>query len=146
MEEYAVNYSRGMKKKLALICAMFHRPRLLIMDEPTNGLDPLTTRKLHAIIRRHAADGSSVFLSTHLLDQAEKLCDRVGILYQGRLAALGQLDELRARAAAGSSTLEEIFFAVTAPEQAAFDPPAADAPRSDDTDIPPAGTAEGAEA
>jgi len=118
MEEYAVNYSRGMKKKLALIGAMFPGPRLLIMDEPTNGLDPLTTRKLHEIIRRHADDGSSVFLSTHLLDQAEKLCHRVGILHKGRLAALGPLDELHGRAAEGE-TLEEIFFAVTAPGEAA---------------------------
>jgi ABC-2 type transport system ATP-binding protein len=115
MEEYAVNYSRGMKKKLALVCAMFHEPRLLIMDEPTNGLDPLTTRRLHGIIRAHAEAGKSVFLSTHLLDQAEKLCDRVGILYRGRLAAMGQLAELRGQASA-DSTLEEIFFAVTAPD------------------------------
>jgi len=116
VEEYAVNYSRGMKKKLALICALCHEPRLLIMDEPTNGLDPLTTRALHEMIRSHAAGGGSVFLSTHLLDQAEKLCDRVGILYEGRLAALGGLDELRAQAREGG-TLEEIFFRVTSPDE-----------------------------
>jgi len=136
MEEYAVNYSRGMKKKLALICAMLHEPRLLIMDEPTNGLDPMTTRTLHGIIRAHAEAGRSVFLSTHLLDQAERLCHRVGILYRGRLAALGQLDELRARAPAGS-TLEEIFFEATAPEQARAEVPAGD------DDPPPAPPQEG---
>lgn len=113
MAEYAVNYSRGMKKKLALICAMLHEPRLMMMDEPTNGLDPQTTRTLHGIIREHAASGGSVLLSTHLLDQAEKLCTRVGILYKGRLAACGPLDELRAGARDGAA-LEEIFFAVTA--------------------------------
>ena len=112
--EYAVNYSRGMKKKLALVCALCHAPRLLIMDEPTNGLDPLTTRTLHEMIRSHAAGGGSVFLSTHLLDQAERLCDRVGILSEGVLAALGRLDELRVLAREGG-TLEEIFFSVTSP-------------------------------
>ena len=112
IEEYAVNYSRGMKKKLALICAMFHEPDLLIMDEPTNGLDPLTTRTLHEIILAGADGGRSVFLSTHLLDQAEKLCGRVGILYRGRLAAMGRLEELREQASE-DATLEEIFFAVT---------------------------------
>ena len=116
MEEYAVNYSRGMKKKLALVCALCHAPRLLIMDEPTNGLDPLTTRTLHEIIRSHASEGGSVFLSTHLLDQAERLCDRVGILYEGALVTLGRLDELRASAREGG-TLEEIFFRVTSPAE-----------------------------
>jgi len=126
MEEYAVNYSRGMKKKLALICAMLHEPRLLMMDEPTNGLDPQTTRTLHGIILDHAQAGGSVLLSTHLLDQAEKLCTRVGILHKGRLAACGPLGDLRTRASAGGS-LEEIFFAVTSPDT----PPAAKAPAED---------------
>jgi ABC-2 type transport system ATP-binding protein len=127
MEEYAVNYSRGMKKKLALICAMLHEPRLLMMDEPTNGLDPQTTRTLHGIIRDRAAAGGSVLLSTHLLDQAEKLCTRVGILHKGRLAACGPLDDLRSRASAGGS-LEEIFFAVTSPDAPAPEGPSADDP------------------
>ena len=121
LEEYAVNYSHGMKKKLALVAALLHDPELLILDEPTNGLDPFATRAVHGIVRRKVAEGKSVFFSTHLLDQAEKLCTRVGILHRGRLAAVGRLDELRARAAANSS-LEEIFFAVTrdadAPEAA----------------------------
>ena len=111
LEEYAVNYSHGMKKKLALVCALLHEPELLILDEPTNGLDPFATRVVHEIVRRKAAEGKSVFFSTHLLDQAEKLCTRVGILNKGRLAAVGRLDELRA-GAAGNASLEEIFFAV----------------------------------
>ncbi|NRA96774.1 MAG: ABC transporter ATP-binding protein, partial [Planctomycetes bacterium] len=78
LEEYAVNYSRGMKKKLAIICALLHQPVLVILDEPTNGLDPFATRALHAMIQELAEDGAAVFYSTHLLDQAEKLCDRVG--------------------------------------------------------------------
>ena len=116
LEEYAVNYSRGMKKKLAVVCALMHEPELLIMDEPTNGLDPYATRTLHELIRDQVGEGRSVFLSTHLLDQAQKLCDRIGILHQGRLVALGSLAELRRRASQ-DSTLEEVFFAVTSGEQ-----------------------------
>ncbi len=127
MDEYAVNYSRGMKKKLALICAMLHEPRLLVMDEPTNGLDPQTTRSLHGTIRSHAAAGGSVLLSTHLLDQAEKLCTRVGILHKGRLAACGPLEELRQSSPHGGG-LEEVFFAVTdQPESDVEAPPLAGA-------------------
>jgi ABC-2 type transport system ATP-binding protein len=111
-EEYAMNYSKGMKKKLALICAMMHDPALLILDEPTNGLDPYATRTLIEIVKEKVAQGRTVFYSTHMLEQAEKLCHRVGILYKGRLAAVGTLEELRAKLAKGGS-LEEIFFVVT---------------------------------
>ena len=112
LEEFAVNYSKGMKKKLALICAMLHDPVLLILDEPTNGLDPYATRTLHALMRERVAEGKTVFFSTHLLDQAEKLCDRVAIVYQGRLAAAGTLGELR-EGLEPQSTLEEVFFSLT---------------------------------
>jgi ABC-2 type transport system ATP-binding protein len=111
LEEFAVNYSRGMKKKLALVCAMLHDPALLILDEPTNGLDPFATRALHELIRANAAAGKTIFFSTHLLDQAEKLCTQIAILAKGQLAAHGTLDELRARLTSDSS-LEEIFFSV----------------------------------
>jgi ABC-2 type transport system ATP-binding protein len=111
-EEYAVNYSRGMKKKLALTCALLHDPSFLILDEPTSGLDPHATRALHDLVREQAAAGKTVFFSTHLLDQAERLCRRVGILFKGKLAAVGTVEELRARLSPGGS-LEEIFFAVT---------------------------------
>jgi ABC-2 type transport system ATP-binding protein len=101
-----------MKKKLAALCALLHDPSLLVLDEPTNGLDPHATRTFHQLIRAKAEQGKSVFFSTHLLDQAERLCHRVGILYKGRLRAVGPLDELRAKLAPGGS-LEEIFFSVT---------------------------------
>ncbi|MBN2490670.1 MAG: ABC transporter ATP-binding protein [Planctomycetes bacterium] len=110
--EYAVNYSRGMRKKLGMICALLHDPELLILDEPTSGLDPMASRTLHRLIRQRTQDGRSVFFSTHLLDQAERLCDRVAILYRGASVACGSLDELRAARGAGGS-LEEVFFAVT---------------------------------
>jgi ABC-2 type transport system ATP-binding protein len=111
-EEYAMNYSKGMKKKLALLCALMHDPTLLILDEPTNGLDPYATRTLIELVKEKAAQGKTVFYSTHLLDQAEKLCHRIGIVFKGRLVAAGTLEELRARLSKGGS-LEEIFFAVT---------------------------------
>ena len=111
LEEFAVNYSRGMKKKLALICAMIHDPELLILDEPTNGLDPFATRVLHEIMSEKAAAGKTIFFSTHLLDQAEKLSSQIAILARGQLAAHGTLAELRAQLA-NNSTLEEIFFSV----------------------------------
>jgi ABC-2 type transport system ATP-binding protein len=118
-EEFAVNYSRGMKKKLALVCALVHDPQLLILDEPTSGLDPAGIRTLHALVREQAAAGKTVFYSTHLLEHAEKLCHRVGILYQGQLALSGTLDELR-RDLPQDSSLEEIYFQVTrqAPSEA----------------------------
>jgi len=112
VNEFAVNYSKGMKKKLALICAMLHDPALLILDEPTNGLDPFATRTLHEIMRERAAAGRTVFFSTHLLDQAQKVCSRMAIIHRGRLAAAGSLEELRANLPP-ESTLEEVFFALT---------------------------------
>lgn len=111
LEEFAANYSRGMKKKLALICAMLHDPMLLILDEPTNGLDPFATRALHQIIRTKAAQGRTIFFSTHLLDQAERLCTRIAIMARGAMVADGTLAELRSRLSTDSS-LEEIFFSL----------------------------------
>ena len=113
LEEFAENYSRGMKKKLGLICAMLHEPELLILDEPTNGLDPHSTKVLHEMMRETAAAGRTVFFSTHLLDQAEKLCYRAAIVNQGTLAATGTLTELRARFGTDHS-LEDLFFQLTA--------------------------------
>lgn len=110
--EFAVNYSTGMKKKLALCCALVHDPPVLILDEPTNGLDPIAARQVQALLRQCADQGRTVFLSTHLLDMAQRLCGRVGIIHQGRLAAVGTLDELRSALAPGGS-LEDIFFKVT---------------------------------
>ncbi|MEC8651045.1 MAG: ABC transporter ATP-binding protein [Planctomycetota bacterium] len=111
LDEYAVNYSMGMRKKLALACAMLHEPELLVLDEPTNGLDPVVTRTLLEMVRELADSGTAVFYSTHLLEQAEKLCDRVAIVHDGRLAALGAPDALRRDLAAGGS-LEDVFFQI----------------------------------
>jgi ABC-2 type transport system ATP-binding protein len=111
-DEYAVNYSKGMKKKLALACALLHDPLVLILDEPTNGLDPYATRTLHEIIAEQVTKGRTVFYSTHQLEQAEKWCHRAGIVAQGRIAAVGTLEELREQAH-NSGSLEDVFFSVT---------------------------------
>jgi len=115
-EEYAINYSMGMKKKLALTCALIHEPPVLILDEPTNGLDPRASRQIQSLISESAAEGRTIFLSTHLLGMAEKLCHRVGIIDRGHLAAVGTTSELQGTLAPGGS-LEEVFFAVTAPDE-----------------------------
>jgi ABC-2 type transport system ATP-binding protein len=112
LDEFADNYSRGMKKKLGLMCALMHDPQLLILDEPTNGLDPHGTQVLHALMREVAASGRTVLFSTHLLDQAERLCDRVAVVARGQVAAQGTLVELRERFGADAS-LESLFFQLT---------------------------------
>jgi ABC-2 type transport system ATP-binding protein len=111
---YTVTYSLGMKKRLALAMALIHDPRVLIMDEPTNGLDPKGAREMRATIAELAAAGRTIFLSTHLLDAAEKLCHRVAIIRDGSLQAVGAPAELRARfAATTNTTLEDLFLRVT---------------------------------
>ena len=113
LNDYAVNYSRGMKKKLALVCALLHEPRLLILDEPSSGLDPLATRGLNELLLECKGRGTTILLSSHLLDQVERLCERMAILAHGSIAAVGTLEELRRERGADRS-LEEIFFAVAA--------------------------------
>jgi len=108
-------YSMGMRRKLALACARVHEPPLYILDEPTNGLDPYAQREVVEWITRIAASGQTVFLSTHLLDLAERICTRVGIISQGRLLASGTPGELKDRLCPGGS-LEEVFFAVARAE------------------------------
>ena len=110
---YTVTYSLGMKKRLALALALIHDPRVLILDEPTNGLDPAGARQMRATITELAAGGRTIFLSTHLLDAAERLCHRVAIIQRGKLQAVGTPDELRARYEAPGTTLEDLFLRVT---------------------------------
>jgi len=111
-EDYAVNYSLGMKKRLGLACALIHDPAVLILDEPINGLDPRASREVQERLLAAAARGVTIFVSTHLLDMAEKLCDRVGIIHHGQLVATGTLDEIRAGASA-SGSLEDVFLKIT---------------------------------
>jgi ABC-2 type transport system ATP-binding protein len=111
-EEYAVNYSMGMKKKLGLACALIHDPEVLILDEPTNGLDPRAAREVQDRLHRSAQEGKTIFLSTHLLDMAQRLCSRLGIIHRGELVAEGTLESLREHFVPGGS-LEEVFLKLT---------------------------------
>jgi ABC-2 type transport system ATP-binding protein len=101
------SYSHGMRQKMVLIAALVHDPKVWVLDEPLVGLDPMAAFALKGMMRRHADAGASVFFSTHILEVAEKLCDRVGVIIQGKLVACGTLDELRTSAGA---TLESTFL------------------------------------
>ena len=103
-------YSRGMRQKIALAGALLHDPRALFLDEPTVGLDPRSTRLLREVLGALARRGVTVFLSTHVLEVASGLCDRIGVLHRGRLVALGTPAALTDN---GARTLEEAFLSLT---------------------------------
>jgi ABC-2 type transport system ATP-binding protein len=109
------SYSHGMQQKTALAAALVHDPRVLVLDEPTVGLDPKSARLIKDILRQMAERGAAVFLSTHILEIAERMCDRIGIIHQGQLVAVGTFDELRELrgAESGESSLEDIFLNLT---------------------------------
>lgn len=98
-------YSHGMKQKLVLIAALLHAPKLIMMDEPFVGLDPTASHELKLLMREHCQKGSAIFFSTHVLEVAEKLCDKVAIIKKGRLIASGTMEEIK-----GDSSLEEVFL------------------------------------
>lgn len=106
------SYSHGMQQKIALAAALVHDPKVLILDEPTVGLDPKSARLIKDILRQLADRGSAVFLSTHILEIAERMCDRIGIINKGELIAIGTMDELRAMGK-GETSLEDIFLNLT---------------------------------
>lgn len=108
LHEPIKSYSHGMKQKLCLIGALLHQPPLWILDEPMTGLDPQSSHNLKQLMRQHCDAGNIVFFSTHVLDVAERLCDRVGIIQDGQLIAVGTLDELRS--SSQSETLEDLFL------------------------------------
>jgi ABC-2 type transport system ATP-binding protein len=107
------SYSEGMKQKVALISAFLHRPKLLIMDEPLNGLDPRSARIVKEFLQELKRQGVTAILSTHVLEIAQAMCDRIGIMYHGKLEALGNMDELRQMAKLPDSGLEDIFLKLT---------------------------------
>jgi ABC-2 type transport system ATP-binding protein len=109
--ELTEGFSRGMKQKLALAGALIHEPELLILDEPLTGLDAATARQVKDLLLSHVAQGGTVILTTHILDVAERLAQRIGIIRQGRLIAEGTLAELRERTLGGS--LEDVFLQLT---------------------------------
>jgi ABC-2 type transport system ATP-binding protein len=106
------SYSHGMRQKASLAAALVHDPRVLVLDEPTVGLDPRSARLIKDLLRQLAQRGAAVFLSTHILEIAERMCDRIGIINRGALVAVGTMAELRAMGQ-GQSSLEDIFLSLT---------------------------------
>ena len=98
-------YSHGMKQKLAIISAWLHDPKLIIMDEPFVGLDPVAAHTLKTMMREHCDNGGAIFFSTHVLEVAEKLCDKVAIIKNGRLITSGDMDTVK-----GDASLEAVFL------------------------------------
>ncbi len=107
------SYSHGMQQKTSLAAALMHDPKVLVLDEPTVGLDPKSARLIKDILRQMADRGAAVFLSTHILEIAERMCDRIGIIDKGKLVAVGSMNELRSLGKAGEVSLEDIFLGLT---------------------------------
>jgi ABC-2 type transport system ATP-binding protein len=107
------SYSHGMQQKASLAAALMHDPKVLVLDEPTVGLDPKSARLIKDLLRQMAERGAAVFLSTHILEIAERMCDRIGIINKGELVAVGTMDELRSLGKAGEVSLEDIFLSLT---------------------------------
>jgi len=109
-------FSRGMKQKAALAGALIHEPRLLILDEPLTGLDAAMARQVKDLLQARVKAGATVILTTHILDVAERLADRIGIIQAGKLRAEGTLDELRARAGDDGGSLEDVYLQLVGDE------------------------------
>jgi len=112
VDDLTERYSHGMRQRTVFAAALVHDPKLLIADEPTVGLDPKSIRELKVLLRRQAAEGVTIFLSTHTLDIAQELADRIGIIDRGKMLACGTMDELRTQAAS-NGTLEDLFMKIT---------------------------------
>ena len=113
LDQYTESYSHGMKQRVVLASAFLHRPKVLVIDEPMVGLDPRTVRTVKDLFIDHVRGGGTVFMSTHTLGVAEAVADRIGIIHQGHLIAVGTLDDLRAEESRDAS-LESIFLELTA--------------------------------
>ena len=112
-DQLVETYSQGMRQKIALAGVLIHEPEVLFLDEPTNGLDPRSARLVKDVLRQICDRGATVFMTTHVLEVAEQMCDRVGILDNGRLVEMGSLEELRARLGMPDASLESMFLALT---------------------------------
>lgn len=106
-------YSHGMKQRLIIASALLHEPKVIIVDEPMVGLDPVAIRMVRELFRELAASGTTIFISTHALEIAEELCDRIGIIHYGRLVAQGTTGDLRGTALLKEGDLEEVFLRLT---------------------------------
>jgi ABC-2 type transport system ATP-binding protein len=108
-----------MRQKVALAGALVHDPKLIILDEPLTGLDAGSARQVKAVLRERVRAGGAVIMTTHILEVAERMADRIGVIAAGRLIAQGTLDELRERAGKGDTSLEDTFLTLVAGEAAA---------------------------
>ncbi len=115
--ELLEGYSHGMRQKVVLAAALIHQPRVILMDEPTVGLDPRSARLLKDLLQELAQQGVAIFLSTHILEIAERMCHRVGILKEGQLLAQGSPAELRQLTGHGEESLEDIFLELTGAQE-----------------------------
>jgi ABC-2 type transport system ATP-binding protein len=112
-DELIQGYSRGMRQKIAICAALIHDPQLIILDEPTVGLDPRGARTLKNVLRDFCQKGRTVFLSTHILEIAEHICDRVAIIHHGRLLTTGSMEEIRSLRGSQEGGLESLFLELT---------------------------------
>jgi ABC-2 type transport system ATP-binding protein len=110
------SYSHGMKQKIAICGALVSEPDVFFLDEPTVGLDPKSARSLKNLLREECNNGMTVFMSTHILEIAEQMCDRIGIIFSGDIIALGTMDDLRTQGGRPNKTLEDIFLDLTGGE------------------------------
>ncbi|ABP90821.1 TPA: ABC transporter ATP-binding protein [Streptococcus suis] len=113
LDWFPVNFSKGMKQKVMIICAFMVEPSLLIVDEPFLGLDPVAISDLIALLGEEKSKGTSILMSTHVLDSAEKMCDSFVILHQGQVRATGNLEELQSAFGMDGASLNEIYLALT---------------------------------
>lgn len=113
LDWFPINFSKGMKQKVMIICAFIVDPSLFIVDEPFLGLDPLAISDLIALLAEEKGRGKSILMSTHVLDSAEKMCDRFVILHQGQIRAVGNLAELRSEFGDSQASLNDIYMALT---------------------------------
>jgi ABC-2 type transport system ATP-binding protein len=118
-DERCAGFSKGMRQKLALAGALVHEPRFIILDEPFTGLDAGSSRVVKDVLRERVRAGCSVIMTTHILEVAERMADRIGVMANGRLIAHGGLDELRLRAGSGDASLEDTFLALVAQDKVA---------------------------
>ncbi|MDD4168734.1 MAG: ABC transporter ATP-binding protein [Desulfotomaculaceae bacterium] len=118
-DELLEGYSHGMRQKVVLASALIHQPRVILLDEPTVGLDPASARLLKDVLQEMAKMGAAVFISTHILEIAERMCHRVGILKEGRLIAQGSPEELRRAVGHGGESLEDTFLELTGGHESA---------------------------
>jgi len=116
-DELIEGYSLGMKKKIAIGAAVMHDPKVLFLDEPTGGLDPKSAKTMKDLLVDMKQRGTAIFMTTHILEIAERMCDRVGIINEGKLIRVGSMDELRQEAQSGSGSLEDIFLELTGKTQ-----------------------------